>query len=209
MALPVPATPDVVGEFIDQITLGADGSATELGFEATQAALSAPLINNENAGFMRPDAALATIVISDEDNSSLMSASSFTSWYLSLKAAPEMVTFNAICENIFFACNKYATAADTTGGITGDIASSDYATVLESISYTAAGMTVSFDLDHEPSDLSRMTVTVDGVSVASDVNNGWTYDTVDQSITFHGTSIPEPGSSGVISYPIPLDCPTE
>jgi hypothetical protein len=204
-----PATPDVVGEFIDQIDLGSGGSATELGFEATEAALTAPLVNDHNAGFMRETAALATIVISDEDNSSFMAASSFTGWYTGLKASPDMVTFNAICENIFFACSKYAEAADTTGGITGDIASSDYASVLETISYTAAGLTVSFDLEKEPSDLSRMTVTVEGVDVPNDLDNGWTYDGIDQSVTFHGTAVPEPGTSGNIAYPVAIDCPTD
>lgn len=204
-----PTSPDVVGEFIDQIDLGSGGSATELGFEATQAALTAPLIDGHNAGFMREHAALATIVISDEDNSSFMSASSFVGWYEGLKTDAEMTTFNAICEGIFFSCGKYAEAADTSGGITGDIAATDYASVLESISYTAAGMTVSFDLDNEPSDLGRMTVTVDGVEVAQDLDNGWTYDTLDQSITFHGTSIPAPGSTGSIAYPVAVECPAE
>lgn len=203
-----PSTPDVVGEFIDQIDLGSDGSANEQGFEATEAALTAPLVTGHNVGFMRESAALATIVISDEDNSGRTSASSFTSWYFGLKAEPELVTFNAICEDIFLSCTKYAEAADATGGITGDIGSSDYASVLETISYTAAGLTVSFDLGEEPSDLSRMTVTVDGNEVPNDLANGWTYDGVDVSITFHGTSVPEAGSEGVIAYPVALDCPS-
>ena len=199
-----PTTPDVVGEFIDQIDLGSGGSATEKGFEATEAALTAPLVNGHNAGFMRADAALATIVISDEDNSSSQSASSFVSWYESLKATSDMTTFNAICEGIFLSCSKYATAADSTGGITGDIGSSDYASILESISYTSAGMTVSFDLAYEPSDLGRMQVTVDGADVPQDPFNGWTYDTVDQSVTFHGSWIPAPGSAA----PSPTRCPS-
>lgn len=202
-----PTTPDVVGEFIDQIDLGASGSATELGFEATMAALSSPLVDGNNAGFLRPDASLATIVISDEDNSSFMPAADFVSWYDALKPDPNLSTFSAICENIFFSCNKYATAADSTGGITGDIAASDYASVLESISYTAAGLTVNFDLDQVPSDLSRMVVEVDGVEVPNDLTNGWTFSADDQSITFHGTSIPEAGQSGTISYPVALECP--
>jgi len=204
-----PSTPDVVGAFIDQIDLGSGGSADEQGFEATEAALTSPLVTGHNMGFMRESAALATIVISDEDNSGRMSASSFTSWYFGLKTAPELVTFNAICEDIFLSCTKYAEAADTTGGITGDIGSSDYASVLETISYTAAGLTVSFDLEEEPSDLSRMSVLVDGVEVPNDLTNGWTYDGIDISITFHGTSVPEAGSEGSISYPVSLDCPSD
>jgi hypothetical protein len=202
-----PSSPDVVNQFTQQIDLGSGGSATETAFRSTEAALTAPLVDGHNAGFMRESAALATIVISDEDDSSTMSASNFVSWYEGLKADDEMTTFNAICEGIFFSCNKYATAADATGGITGDIASSDYASILESISYTSAGMTVSFDLDYVPSSLSGMVILVDGVEVPQDALDGWTYDTNDQSVTFHGSYIPEPGTSGTISYPVAVECP--
>ncbi len=202
-----PTTPDAVGEFISQIDLGSAGSATETAFRATEAALSAPLVTAENAGFLRSHAALATIVVSDEDDTSAMSWSSFVSWYEGLKAEPGLTTFNAICEGIFLSCNKYANAADATGGITGDIASSDYSSILESISYTSAGMTVSFDLERVPSDLGRMVVTVDGNVAPQDPFDGWTYDTNDQSITFHGAWIPAPGSTGTIEYPVALECP--
>lgn len=202
-----PSSPDVVNAFTQQIDLGSGGSPTETAFRSTEAALTAPLVDGYNVGFLREDAALATIVISDEDDSSTMSWSNFVSWYEGLKSDSDMTTFNAICEGIFFSCNKYASAADATGGITGDIASSDYASILESISYTSAGMTVSFDLEYEPSSLASMDVSVDGVAVPQDAFDGWTYDTNDQSVTFHGAWIPEPGSTGTINYPVAVECP--
>jgi hypothetical protein len=202
-----PSSPDVVSQFTQQIDLGSGGSATETAFRSTEAALTAPLVDGYNAGFMRPDAALAAIVISDEDDSSSMSSSSFVSWFEGIKAEPELTTFNAICEGLFLSCSKYADAADASGGITGDIASSDYASILESISYTAAGMTVSFDLEYEPSSLSGMVVTVDGAPVPQDPFDGWTYDTNDQSVTFHGSWVPAPGSTGTIDYPVAVECP--
>ncbi len=204
-----PSTPDVINEFIRQIDLGSSGSATEVGFEATQAALSAPIIDNENAGFMRPDASLSAIVVTDEDNSTFQSGATFASWFAALKTTDDQTSFNAICESIFVSCAQYAAAADLTGGITGDIASSDYASILETISYTSAGMTVSFDLGEAPSDLGRMTVKVDGITVPNDIHNGWTYDPADQSITFHGTEVPAPGSTGVVTYPYALECPAD
>lgn len=202
-----PETPDVVNEFIRQIDLGSTGSATEVGFEAIQAALSSPIVDNENAGFMRSDAAISAIVVTDEDNSTFQSGASFASWFEALKPAAELTTFNAICEQIFISCTQYADAADLTGGITGDIASSDYASVLETISYTSAGLQVNFDLDYPPTSLSVMQVTVDGVSIPNDLHNGWTYDPSDVSITFHGSSVPQPGATGEIRYTYAEECP--
>lgn len=203
-----PETPDPVATFVEQIDLGSAGSASEVGFEAIQAALTNPLLTTTNAGFLREDAALAAIVVSDEDNSSFQSARDFVNWYEGLKSDPGLTTFSAICEDLFISCTKYASAADSTGGITGDIADpADYPAVLERISLTSAGLTVSFDLANEPSDLGRMLVEVEGTSVPNSFQDGWTYDTADMAVVFHGDAVPEPGEAGVISYPIAGECP--
>lgn len=202
-----PSTPDPVGTFVDQIDLGSSGSATEKGFEAMQLALTEPLLSGNNAGFMREGAALAAIVVTDEDNSSSQSANSFVNWFEALKPDPALTTFSAICEQLFVSCSKYASAADATGGITGDIASSDYSTIMDQIALTTAGMTVSFDLESVPSDLSRTVVTVEGTEVPNSSTNGWIYDTADQAIVFTGAAVPEPGESGTIVYPVAGECP--
>lgn len=201
-----PSTPNVVDTFINQIDLGSSGSADEQGFEATQAAIDTHG-SGHNAGFERADAALSVIVLSDEDNSSFQSSASFISWFEALKPSDELTTFSAICENAFFSCTKYSEAANATGGIVGDIASASYSSVLNTISFASAGLTVNFDLAQVPSDLSRMAVDVDGVAVPNDFNNGWTYDSADNSITFRGSSVPDPGARGTISYPVAMECP--
>ncbi|MCK6503331.1 choice-of-anchor D domain-containing protein [Myxococcota bacterium] len=203
------ATADPVAEFIAQVDQGSSGSGTEQGFSAVMAALTDPLLSGTNAGIMRADAALAVVVISDEDDSSFTGADSFSTWFTGLKADDDWTTFSAICEDFFISCYKYGEAADTTGGIVGDIASTDYITVLEDISMTSAGLTVSFDLEQVPSDLARMSVVVAGTAVDQDITDGWTYDSRDNAVIFHGDSIPAPGESGVISYPVATECPTE
>ncbi len=200
---------DPIGEFISQVDQGSAGSASEKGFSAVMAALSEPLLSGYNAGIMRDEAALAVVVISDEDDSSTTSASSFNSFFEALKPEPEWTTFSAICEDFLISCYKYGQAAETTGGIVGDIASTDYITVLEDISRTSAGLTISFDLTYEPSDLARTEVRVGGVEVDQDSTNGWSYDSLDNAILFHGTAVPEPGQTGVVEYPVATECPTE
>lgn len=198
---------DPVSEFMVQVDQGSSGSASEQGFTATKAALTDPLLTGYNAGIMRDDAALAVIVISDEDDSSTTGAASFSSWFTGLKSDEAYTTFSAICEDFLISCYKYGEAVDTTGGIVGDIATTDYATVLENISMTSAGLTVSFDLAQVPSDLARTEVLSGGEVIAQDSSNGWTYDSADNAIVFHGSAIPEPGETGVISYPVATECP--
>lgn len=201
-----PDTSDPIGEFISQVDQGSSGSATEEGFAASMAALSDPLLTGYNAGIMRDEAALAVIVISDEDDSSSTTATSYNAFMEGLKADPEWTTFSAICEDFLISCYKYGDAADLTGGIVGDIASTDYMTVLDDISRTSAGLTVSFDLTYEPSDLGRTEVRVGTTSIDQDTDNGWSYDSRDNAIVFHGSAIPDPGETGSVSYPIATDC---
>jgi hypothetical protein len=66
---------DPVGAFVSQTFLGFRGSSTERGFDAAYKALSAPLIQQENAGLLRPDATLSVVVVSDEDDGSSLPAS--------------------------------------------------------------------------------------------------------------------------------------
>ncbi|RME28511.1 MAG: VWA domain-containing protein [Deltaproteobacteria bacterium] len=201
-----PDMSDPIGEFISQVDQGSGGSASEQGFAATMAALSEPLLSGYNAGIMRDDAALAVVVISDEDDSSTTSASAFHSFLEGLKPDPDWTTFSAICEDFLISCYKYGEAADLSGGIVGDIASTDYMTVLDDISRTSAGLTVSFDLTYEPSDLSRTEVRVGTTTIPQDTTNGWSYDSLDNAIVFHGSAIPEPGETGTVRYPIATEC---
>ena len=64
------STSDVISQFLVSVNQGASGSGSERGFEAVQTALTEPLLSGENAGFLRDEAALTVIVVSDEDDDS-------------------------------------------------------------------------------------------------------------------------------------------
>lgn len=63
--------PDVTGEFVQRAIVGLGGFAREAGFETATMALSEPLASGANAGFLREDAILAIVFVSDEDDQSL------------------------------------------------------------------------------------------------------------------------------------------
>ena len=209
----------VVSEFLVAVDQGASGSGSEKGFDAVKAALTEPLLSNENSGFLRPDASLSTIVISDEDDDSSMAANTFVSFLKGLKPQnPDLARFNALCGDRGLGCtdfvngvsatagNKYIDATEDTNGFFSSICASNYDAALQEISFAAAGMTVNFPLSQTPVTLQSVSVTVDGVVIPQDLNHGWTYDTDTNSITFHGDSIPGPDASVVVNYMIPSVC---
>ena len=60
-------TPNYVNKFASRVQVGVEGSDKEKGLSASIAALSEPLISGANEGFLRPDAHLSVIYVSDEE----------------------------------------------------------------------------------------------------------------------------------------------
>jgi hypothetical protein len=205
---------------IDQ---GIMGSGDEKGLAAARAALTDPLLSGHNAGFLREDAALAVIVVTDEDDSSPFSAADFSTWLLGLKSDPSRVSFSGITGPDPLGCSewvgvdfitavagtKYNQAVTLTGGIQQSICSSTFDDALQYLSLTAVGMEYRFPLSQEPSNIGQMFVAVDGVEVDYyDGTNGWTYDPSDNHLVFHGENIPPPESDISVSYPVASECPS-
>ncbi|MGA9521033.1 MAG: choice-of-anchor D domain-containing protein, partial [Myxococcaceae bacterium] len=65
-----PTTFDVETKFKAKVNVGTNGSATEMCFEPALRGLTAPKVNAENAGFLRNEAALALVCITDEEEQS-------------------------------------------------------------------------------------------------------------------------------------------
>jgi len=216
-----PETTNILQSFANQVNQGTTGSATEKGFAAVRAALSEPLISSTlHDGFLREEASLAIIIVSDENDASSMSSSNFSSWLKGLKPKdPTLARFNAFCGDRFLGCqdpfnsgitasggDKYIDAVDATSGFFASICSSDYSVALQELSFSAAGMTVTFYLSEEPETLDGMIVTVNGVEWEQDSDNGWTYDPENNSLTFNGDAIPGPGETVNVTYTISGEC---
>ena len=195
--------------------VGFGGSGDEKGLEATQKALTAPLINTDNQGFLRSDASLSVIVISDENDDSSITSSSFVSWFRTLKPDPNMLRFNGFVGlslgNNSLGCTiasvgeKYIETAYQTQGFAIDLCISNYDMALQELSAAAAGLRVQFPLDKEPSSLATIIVEVDGTPISQGLD-GWTYDINTNSIIFHGDNIPQPDSTVFFQYETPISC---
>lgn len=65
------ATPDLEATFLQRAMLGTSGGPREAGLEAAKLALSPALLAGPNAGFLRNEAILTIVFLSDEDDQSL------------------------------------------------------------------------------------------------------------------------------------------
>ena len=72
--------------FSEMVAVGVDGSGIEMGLASARAALSEPLLSTTNAGFLRDDANLSIIFISDENDFSADTTSEYYLHFGSLKS---------------------------------------------------------------------------------------------------------------------------
>jgi cysteine-rich repeat protein len=64
------SSPSFLADLRSRVMPGTNGSGDEMGVLALQTALTPPLIDMDNAGFLRPEADLAVVIVSDENDSS-------------------------------------------------------------------------------------------------------------------------------------------
>jgi hypothetical protein len=190
---------------LDQI-LNTNGSGNELGLEVTKAALS-----NQSSFMRNPSNGLSVILVTDEDDSgSNINGSNFINWFQGLKSnditLARMSAFLDANGGLFGGNPIYEEVIQATQGYIADINSSSYQQSLEEMALAAAGLTVRFPLEEEPSTLSSITVTVNGTVTPQDPFNGWTYDSRSNSLVFHGTEIPEAGENVSVSYMVQSEC---
>jgi hypothetical protein len=216
------STADPVNAFAKRAAVGAGGSGDEKGLDATKAALTDPILSNENAGFLRSGSVISAIVVSDENDSSSVNAGGFTSWFEALRSDKDYTSFNAIVGDRGLGCtggdifagdfieamggDTYIDVADNTGGFFASICTEDFDVAVTNMARSSAGMKSSFELAKTPSDLSQMTVQIDGSDVPYDAVDGWSYDSTNNAVQFHGAYFPDGGSVIDVAYPYDSSC---
>lgn len=88
--------------------------------------------------------------------------------------------------------------SDATKGQKGSLCG-DFGATLNMVTNSVISLASIFKLDRLPQ-VPTIRVTVNGMSINQDVNNGWTYDAVSNSVAFHGASIPAQGAVISITY---------
>jgi hypothetical protein len=195
-------TPNAVSMFVAMATLGTTGRFPERGLGGTYLCLEEKR-NTANAGFYRDEAALHTIIISDEpDYTEIISQPEYADWYSGLKDIDQR-TFSSIIDPR--RGTDYSKTTNEIGGITWDIGGENWDQVLEQLGIQAAGLSREYFLSRRPvlGTIEVRVVDATGVELRFDEavvdpvtgtyedadQNGvpdgdWTYDETRNSITF-------------------------
>ncbi len=173
--------------------------------------------NGPNDGFLRPTAALAVIVVTDEDDSSFGTPDHFARVFRTAKGKGNeaLVTFSTIAGSTPVGCTppgesiyygslaepafRYASVSTKTGGVVGSICDASFENTLVSIAEALNTLRRVFPLTLKPL-LSSLTVKVNGVTIPQDPISGWQYRLDTNSIVFLGTYIPPPGAILRLEY---------
>jgi hypothetical protein len=198
---------DIESEFITQTLVGTGGSGdekpTEMAYQSTQSGGDA----GPGSDFLRDDAMLAMIYVSDEPDSSPSTWSAYLSHFQSLKNDSDDFVSHAIsgdwpsgCGSASATNNVYELSV-ATAGLYLSVCATDWASHLEALVDASAADLSSFELTEWPVEES-IVVRVDGVVVTT----GWSYDEADRSINFEESAIPEGGSTIEVEYALFGDC---
>lgn len=217
-------TPNLSSVFDINIKQGTLGAGDERALESIKQALNEPT----NSNFRRDEAFLAVIVVSDEEDFShsasginesysnpglytVQSYKDFLDTYTKKSVYGLNYSVNAITVPDQACADQLSTdgfsrkialrvqeLAGLTGGVKGSLCS-NFGETLELISDSIINLSAVFKLTREPQE-DTIAVTVDGVAVQQDANNGWTYNATDWTITFHGSAVPAANANIKIDF---------
>lgn len=195
-----PATPDVRGVLAANVEVGICHEL-EQGMEAMRHALSDPLRAGANAGFLRPDAKLAVIFVSDEDDHSGFAVSDYLAFLLAHKGeggarVHAIVDIGSGCPEGAGRAERIIELVQGTGGIVESICPEDWSAAMAAIADDVFTFRSAFSLSAVP-DADGITVVVDGAEVDP---SEYRYDPGSNSVAFAPGSEPPAGTAIEIRY---------
>ncbi|EAU65178.1 conserved hypothetical protein [Stigmatella aurantiaca DW4/3-1] len=205
-------TPEPRQVFLQNTAFPASSRARlEQGLRMMELALTEPNLSGANAGFLRPNAALAVIVVTDEDDGSYGDPAYYARFLRSLKGpGNENLSSLSIIggttpdgcfppgEEVYFGGRadpafRYSAVATRTGGIVGSICDASFESTLVKIASALNSLRRAFPLSLKPVP-ATLHVLVNGTPVPRDLVNGWQYRADTQSVAFLGNYVPPPGA---------------
>lgn len=212
-----PNTPNVEWVFSQNVAVGTGGNNQPMLLRPFMLALSEPQLSSpNNAGFLRDEAGLAIVVVSNADDQDSAQTSLYQQFLLSLKGhrLANMVSFSGIVptrDDPPAGCSyrtpgaprsrRVESLAAATGGVVGEICDADWAVALADLGRRTFTRT-RFLLSSEPEAASRVVVKIDGLDYPSQDNGEvrWTYNSAVYAIDFERRFAPSPGARVEIAF---------
>lgn len=197
--------------------VGIDGSPNEAGMAAAMRAIQraqSPIqdpVANPNAGFLRDDASLAIVVLTDEDDNSLEPDGLFEAFFKSIKGpgGESRVKVHAIATPVDEPCvtdmrfgqpgYRYKAMTQAMGGLFFNICLEDWQPVLQNLGLDVFTLLTKWTLSQAAAP-GTVTVTVDGVPIPPGNQNGYVYSPATNTVEFFGAAVPQPGQEVTFDY---------
>lgn len=195
------------GQLATRVQVGTNGSGFEQGLHAAMLAVSPPLVFGANNGFLRDEAALAIVVVSDENDSSPLEVSQYVDVLTGLKAVTNAPVIISAITGGAMGCQdpsgdqsatpapRYQQAVAATGGVDASICDPDWGTKLRTVGEAALLAGGRFVLRGQPIP-ETVAVSVNGAPRTS----GWRYDSTGNAVVFEGAGAPAVGSTVTVTY---------
>lgn len=195
-----PTTPNGRQILADNTQVGLCAQVEE-GMQAMRLALSEPLVGGTNAGFLRKEANLAVLFISDEDDRSGYSVSEYLAFLQRLKglggaSAHGIVDGDSSCPQTAGVAHRYVSLIRSTGGRIAPVCHGNWTAVFDDIANQAYRPRTSFTLSQTP-DANGVQVFVNGSPARA---GDWTYDRASNSIRFNAGRSPPAGADITVTY---------
>jgi hypothetical protein len=203
---------DPINDFLVNLSLATTyGSGIERGLEMSYLATNIGNIGY-NPGFIRADAYLALIFLSDEPDHSHRSINTYTSHFENLKQDKSMIIAHSIIGDYPSGCggggwnglsadfgSGYYEFVNYFGGINFSICATDWGLQMQNLAFSTANWS-GFVLLEEPIE-GTIEVYVDGIFTSD-----WTYNSSENKINFNSSYTLEEGSEVYVSYGVREDC---
>ena len=181
------------------VKVGTNGSGIEQGLKT-----STTFFDRYAASFLRTDANLAIVEISDEEDQSDKAVGVYLDKLYALKSSKGKVKVYSVVTKTLpddhtlsdSIGNRYILASQTTGATSSEI-KNDFSTILLDIGNSIVSLVDSFALAEAPYN-NVVKVFVNKTEVLS----GWTFDIATHSIKFNSNSIPVEGATIEINYQV-------
>lgn len=206
-----PNTPSVADAFAANVNVGTNGSPNEKAFDSAWMALNSPNTDpgGPNAGFLRDDAALYVISVSDEQEQSSNFAggdpATYVSMFQSLKANPDHVVMSDITGGLTgggcaSSGSDFVAASVLTGGISVSICTPDWVGSLSALGWLAQSAADTFELSSTPvPNTVEVRLSNDGINYVP-VYVGWVFDPNLNAVVFDLDHVPDNGDFIQIGY---------
>ncbi|TNE85106.1 MAG: hypothetical protein EP330_27270 [Deltaproteobacteria bacterium] len=208
-----PSTPDAASVFNTLVNVGTCGSANEMGLEAARLALSEPNLSGANAGFLRPEASLSLIFVSDEEDYSPLPVNEYINGFFDVKGQRDRHIFNAsalaidsdACVSFIERGSRYIDVAQQTSGVLGDLCSDDFESIVTELSLNASRLRDAFFLSSDP-DPNNLHVFVEDTEIDCGTGIWWLEYRLDAAgeertaVVFDWQNLPQPNERVSVRY---------